>query len=219
MNARILIAEDESIIALDLSGILQNLGYEPSGIVSTGATAVEAALADPPDLILMEIYDRLYRSPDYRSVGVKDYLDRLIDGIRLAYSPGSAIRIEKSIEEIPLDSRVLFPVGMIVNELLTNALRNAFPDGRAGLITIGLNRDDKRRIELTVHDDGAGIPDSVNLDSGKGFGLVLVRTLAEQVGGELMLSRSNWTGWTIRFQGNDNASKGSNGPGRGGKAF
>ena len=54
-KARILIVEDESIIALDLSGILRGLGYEVSGIVPSGTKAVEAAVADPPDLILMDI--------------------------------------------------------------------------------------------------------------------------------------------------------------------
>ena len=54
-KARILIVEDESIIALDLSGILRGLGYEVSGIVPSGTKAVEDAVADPPDLILMDI--------------------------------------------------------------------------------------------------------------------------------------------------------------------
>ncbi len=90
---------------------------------------------------------------------------------------------------------------MIINELLTNALRHAFPDGRSGLITVGLVRDDGDGIRLAVRDDGAGIPESVNVDNARGFGLVLVRTLAEQLDGALELERGNGTSWTLRFPG------------------
>ena len=149
---------------------------------------------------MMEIYEKLYRSPDYRSIRAADYLGRLIEGIRLTYSTGTSIRIEKRIDDMTLDSRVLFPAGMIVNELLTNALRHAFPDGRNGEIEVGLVRAGGE-IELTVSDNGEGIPPHVEVDNARGFGLVLVSTLAEQLGGALELERGNGTSWTLRFPG------------------
>ncbi len=195
----ILLKEVHHRIKNNMSTIASLLALQARGLSSDPAIA---ALTDARSRIntMMEIYEKLYRSPDYRSVRATDYLGRLIDGIRLTYSSGTAVRIEKNIDDMTLDSRVLFPVGMIVNELLTNALRHAFPDGRSGLIEVGLVRDGDG-MELTVSDDGTGMPASVDVDNAKGFGLVLVSTLAEQLGGEVKLVRGKGTLWTIRFPG------------------
>lgn len=195
----ILLKEVHHRIKNNMSTIASLLALQARGLSSEQAVA---ALTDARSRIntMMEIYEKLYRSPDYRSVRAADYLGRLIDGIRLTYSTGTSIRIEKNIDDFTLDSRVLFPVGMIVNELLTNALRHAFPGGRSGEIRVALVRAGEK-IELSVRDNGEGIPSSVDVDHVKGFGLVLVHTLAEQLGGALELDRGNGTSWTLRFPG------------------
>lgn len=195
----ILLKEVHHRIKNNMSTIASLLALQARGLSSEQAVA---ALTDARSRVntMMEIYEKLYRSPDYRSIRAADYLGRLIEGIRLTYSTGTSIRIEKRIDDMTLDSRVLFPAGMIVNELLTNALRHAFPDGRNGEIEVGLVRAGGE-IELTVSDNGEGIPPHVEVDNARGFGLVLVSTLAEQLGGALELKRGNGTSWTLRFPG------------------
>nr|MBP7604242.1 PAS domain S-box protein [Spirochaetota bacterium] len=195
----ILLKEVHHRIKNNMSTIASLLALQARGLSSEQAVA---ALTDARSRVntMMEIYEKLYRSPDYRSIRAADYLGRLIEGIRLTYSTGTSIRIEKRIDDMTLDSRVLFPAGMIVNELLTNALRHAFPDGRNGEIEVGLVRAGGE-IELTVSDNGEGIPPHVEVDNARGFGLVLVSTLAEQLGGALELERGNGTSWTLRFPG------------------
>ncbi len=195
----ILLKEVHHRIKNNMSTIASLLALQARGLSSEQAVA---ALTDARSRVItmMEIYEKLYRSPDYRSIRAADYLGRLIEGIRLTYSTGTSVRIEKRIDDMTLDSRLLFPVGMITNELLTNALRHAFPDGRSGEVEVGLVRTGGE-IELTVRDNGEGIPPHIDGNTPGGFGLVLVNTLAEQLGGALELERGNGTSWTLRFPG------------------
>ncbi len=201
-----LLAEKETLlkevhhrIKNNMNTIASLLALQARGLSSESAVA---ALTDARSRVntMMEIYEKLYRSPDYRSIRASDYLGRLIESIRLTYSTGDPVRVEKMFDDINLDSRVLFPVGMIVNELLTNALRHAFPKGESGDIEVRLAQTGEM-IELTVSDNGEGMPPQVGIDNSGSFGLVLVGTLVEQLGGSLELDRANGTSWTIRFPG------------------
>ena len=79
------------------------------------------------------------------------------------------------------------PCGIIVNELVTNALKYAFPDGRGGRIDIDLHPVGDDRIRLAVRDNGVGFPEDVDFETSDSLGLTLVRMLADQVQGEVVL--------------------------------
>lgn len=82
-----------------------------------------------------------------------------------------------------MDARLLFPLGMAVNELVTNAIKHAFPDGRAGTVRVTLRRDPPGGVLAEVRDDGVGLPSDDSLRTG--LGLSLVPALTSQVGGAL----------------------------------
>jgi signal transduction histidine kinase len=112
-----------------------------------------------------------------------DYLSQLVRGIRSSLVPDSRIRLEVTVEDFELDSRILFPVGIIANELVTNALKYAFPGSRPGRIGIALTRTDGDRAILVVEDDGVGlVPGGTGA---KGFGLSMVRAFLDQIGGSI----------------------------------
>lgn len=131
---------------------------------------------------MRQIYEKLLSTEDYRSVSAGEYLGDLIGAVRALFSGRDAVRLETHIEDLELPVNQLFPLGTIVNELLTNAMKYAFPDGSAGTIRIDLSRVG-RGARLTVEDDGRGFAPGVDPSASTGFGLMLVRMLAEQLGG------------------------------------
>jgi two-component sensor histidine kinase len=83
----------------------------------------------------------------------------------------------------------IVPFGLIVNELVTNALQHAFPEGRPGVIRVGLNRNGTDELVVEVRDDGVGFPDEGS-DDGDGIGMKLVAALTEQIGGNVEIGSS-----------------------------
>lgn len=158
-----------------------------------------AALSEAAGRIqsMMLVYDRLYRSEDFREVSAKQYLDELYQEICRQFGPPPGIRMEGRFEEILLDSGLLIPIGMVMNELVTNAFKYAFPGERSGSIRVTLARAGETSICLTVEDDGVGIPEDFDLESAEGFGFLLVRALAQQVRGTVECRRGG--GSTFRF--------------------
>jgi two-component sensor histidine kinase len=113
-------------------------------------------------------------------------------------------------EPLMVDLRRAIAVGLILNELISNAFKHAFPGGRAGTVVIRIAREGEV-IEIGVSDDGVGLPDPVPTGS---FGLRLVRILTEQVRGSLRLEGSNGTSVVVRFGVAQPASATPDPPGR-----
>jgi len=102
---------------------------------------------------------------------------------------------------------VAVPCGLIVNELVSNALKHAFPDARQGVVRVTMSQGNGERDEidstgctLVIQDTGVGIPDTLDLQQTPTLGLQLVPTLVDQLGGRLIFDRSGGTTATIRFQ-------------------
>jgi len=149
-------------------------------------------------LSMMVVYDKLYRSRDFRHVSASDYFSELLDALAAQFDT-ALIAFERHFDEIILDSNVLSPLGIILNELLTNACKYAFPGGSKGTVTVRLTALDDRNATLVVSDNGTALPDSFDLHGQKGFGLILVTGLAAQIGGSVSLDRENGTAFTVRF--------------------
>ncbi|HOX32481.1 MAG TPA: histidine kinase dimerization/phosphoacceptor domain -containing protein [Spirochaetales bacterium] len=132
------------------------------------------------------IYDMLYRSEGLMDVELSDYLRRLLESFREGYLGGPGIEVELVEELVParLELKRAVPLGIIVTELTTNALKYAFPGGRAGSISVSL-RSEGGRASLAVEDDGVGMAVSRGGEDSPGTGLRLVELLAEQIGSRL----------------------------------
>ena len=91
------------------------------------------------------------------------------------------------------------PCGLILNELVSNALKHAFPDGRAGEIRVELTADDERRVALTVGDNGVGFPGDLDWRSTTSLGLQLVHTLVGQLEGSVEMHSNGGTKFKIQF--------------------
>jgi two-component sensor histidine kinase len=103
------------------------------------------------------------------------------------------------VDEVRLPIDIAIPCGLIVNELITNALKHAFPGERLGHITVSLHQETPERLLLEVQDDGIGLPEDVRPSEAKSLGLHLVSILTHQLQGELEIHRGEGTLFRVHF--------------------
>lgn len=144
------------------------------------------------------IHQKLYMGKNLAAVEMKDYFKNLADYIIHAYGMEKRIAIDVAMDACELDIDMAIPVGLIVNELLTNSLKYAFPDKRKGKVHISLKKK-KGTLQLDVIDDGVGITDKSEV-SAKGFGTQLVALLTQQLEGKMLLNTQQGTSVSIQFQ-------------------
>jgi PAS domain S-box-containing protein len=146
------------------------------------------------------IHEKLYRSKDLARIDFKEYVDDLVGNL-LTLNTGKSERIEMKvdIEGIMLDVNNSIPCGLIINELVSNALRHAFPNGRGGEITVSMRRDAEGMIALEVGDNGIGFPEGVDFRNTKSLGMQLVISLVDQLDGMIELERTKGTLCKVGF--------------------
>jgi len=143
------------------------------------------------------LYDKLYKSEHYQDVSSKTYLGKLIDEIYHMFPNWQSVKIESNIDDYTMTVKEIFPLGLILNELITNAMKYAFPENRKGMIQITLAKTN-RNVTLSFKDDGIGLPDSNDIKQ-LGFGLKLLDILTAQMNGNYLIKRNNGTEFIIRF--------------------
>lgn len=148
---------------------------------------------------MMLLYDKLYKNSAYGDLMTADYLPDLIDDIRSTFSGSNSITLHKKIENFEIHTRTLFPVSIILNELITNSFKYAFPDNRDGIITVQISRKDEKAIEIRVEDNGIGLSPDFNIADTKTFGLFLVNALAEQNEGYVELKKGDGACFIVRL--------------------
>ncbi|HNC01595.1 MAG TPA: PAS domain S-box protein, partial [Leptospiraceae bacterium] len=136
------------------------------------------------------LYDKLYMSSNYQDLSLFEYLIPLIDEIVYNFPNYRIVKVNKNIENLILPSSTLFSVGIILNELITNAMKYAFIGRESGLLTVSAYQE-KDQIIFKVEDDGVGI--SSEQESKKGFGLQLVQMLSKQIHGKFRIERSSFS--------------------------
>jgi two-component sensor histidine kinase len=147
------------------------------------------------------IHEMLYQSENLAEVKYSQYIHGLVSHYQDTYFTDSRnISFQIDVEDISLSIDHAIPCGLILNELVSNALKYAFPAGQKGVIRIDFFRHDDA-YNLQVQDDGIGLPDDVDFPSSNTLGLQLVNALVQQLGGEVSLKRAEGTGFTISFNG------------------
>jgi two-component sensor histidine kinase len=144
------------------------------------------------------LYDTLFRSNNFSEVSFKTYLSSLIDEVINNFPNNHIVKIEKHLDDFMLGSVKLSPLGIILNEILTNAMKYAFTGRDQGLITVSTMLEGTH-VTIILKDDGIGIQDSIALGSSTGFGLTLVSALTKQIGGKVRLERNGGTTFVLDF--------------------
>jgi two-component sensor histidine kinase len=146
------------------------------------------------------IHERLYRSNDAAGLDFESYLWTLMAHLLASYSTGNtAIALKLNVDRMRFGVDTAIPCGLIVHELVANALKHAFPGGKPGEIHLDLRAEDDGRYTLRVRDNGEGFPEGVDFRRVESLGLRLVNILTRQLDGVIELQRNPGTTFTITF--------------------
>lgn len=146
------------------------------------------------------IHESLYQTNDFSKVNFSDYIVSLSKNLVHSYGHNdNYIELEYHVEEVSLSLDTSIPCGLIVNELVSNALKYAFKGRKTGKIRINLSLD-KGNVVLVVLDDGIGFPQNINYKETNSLGLQLVTTLVEQIDGAIEMNNNKGTKFTIKFK-------------------
>ena len=145
------------------------------------------------------LYEKLVVGESYEEVPMRAYLESLIDSLVKVFNEHCGVTVERRIVDFALEPKKAVPVGIIINELLTNVFKYAFAGREEGHVSIDLEKTEKK-VTLTITDDGVGSYKGVDANNTPGFGLSLVKMLAEQLGGTFTNENNNGTRSVLEFE-------------------
>jgi two-component sensor histidine kinase len=146
------------------------------------------------------IHEELYQSTDLARINFALYLDKLANSLQQTYLINPSVQLHLDVDEIYLNVDTAIPCGLMINELVTNAFKHAFPKGYAGEVVIRMQRGAGECYQLEVCDNGIGLPEGLELDATETLGMQLVTILARQLRGTVRVERDQGTRFQILFQ-------------------
>lgn len=148
------------------------------------------------------VHQHLYMSENLAKIDFKHYLQALIRGLKRSFGNlADDVRVSVDVDNVSLNTDTAIPCGLIINELVSNSIEHAFPEGSRGEVGITVNRDANGDIEMAVADNGIGLPEGFDFRNNSSLGMDLVVLLAEnQLGGKIEISTINGTEFRIKFK-------------------
>ncbi|MCI0487428.1 MAG: PAS domain S-box protein [Blastocatellia bacterium] len=147
------------------------------------------------------MHEQLYKSSNLAEIEIGKYIQELVNHLSGSYGDNPAhIRLKIEAEDIRLDIDTAIPCGLIINELVSNSLKHAFPDGRKGQVKIDLHSADDNEFALTISDNGIGFPESMDFKSTRSLGLRIVNSLVDQLKGKIELGTGQGTEFRVAFK-------------------
>jgi two-component sensor histidine kinase len=146
------------------------------------------------------IHELLYQSSDLKRINFGSYINKLTNELFSVYvTDPNKIKLNMDINDIMLDINTAIPLGLIVNELVSNSMKHAFPNNKQGKIDIKFNLDNGD-YTMIISDNGVGFPQDYNIQNSDSLGLKIVNSLTEQIDGEITIETSNGTKFIIKFK-------------------
>jgi PAS domain S-box-containing protein len=147
------------------------------------------------------VHERIYRSANIAEINLKDYLDYLTKQIFQFYNIQQyQIRITVTMDDVVADIDTMIPVGLVINELVSNSLKHAFPQERKGTISIECTQQDAGKLRIVYHDNGVGLPAGFDWKKTETLGLRLVNSLVDQLNGTIEGGEGEGTTFIITIQ-------------------
>jgi PAS domain S-box-containing protein len=149
------------------------------------------------------VHEKLYQSENFSRIDFKSYAEKMVNDLLYAYQLNVGIDMDLQVDSTSLDIDTAIPCGLVLNELVTNALKHAFSGRKHGRIRVSFQEMSRLYYELIVQDNGIGIPQSITIETTESLGLKLVQILTTQMNGTLELRRNRGTTVIIRFRGEE----------------
>lgn len=147
------------------------------------------------------IHEKLYQSPDLTHVNIKDYIESFVSNLFYSYKVKKGV-IEPimNVDNIEMGIDTAIPLGLIINELITNSLKHAFPERKdGGEIQISLKKE-ADLFTLKIADNGVGMPEKEKIENKKSLGLQLVSSLVNQLDGTMIISGKDGAEFKVLFE-------------------
>ncbi len=145
------------------------------------------------------IHEKLYKSDDLKQINFGDYIRNLANDLFESFlTKSNHIQLIMELEDIKMDIEIAIPLGILLNELLTNSIKYAFPEKKCGNIFIKFAKANNHYV-LVVADDGIGLPKDLDVEKCDTLGFQLVKNLVGQIEGEMMINRDEGTEITVCF--------------------
>jgi two-component sensor histidine kinase len=145
------------------------------------------------------IHQRLYQSEKDSSIDMQQYIRELMEYLDENFNLGHRICFDLQLEKIDMDVAQAVPVGLILNEAITNAIKYAFPDNRVGAITLSMSHTADSNLLLVVSDNGRGLPVDFDITKIKSLGMSLMQGLTRQLNGTFRITNNDGLQITIQF--------------------
>ncbi len=145
------------------------------------------------------VHEKIYRSENLNEFNFTEYLKNLVSNLFRSYTSGSKVELNMDIDDIYLNLDTAIPCSLIINELVSNSLKHAFPDGLKGEISIRFHQKEDSEFRLTVSDNGKGFPSDIDYQNTDSLGLQLVNSLTRQLNGNISLYNDGGTTFEVVF--------------------
>ncbi len=145
------------------------------------------------------VHEKLYKSEDFASVDMQAYIHDITRQLVQSHQTGNNIKVNIEAGQARLDINTAIPCGLILNEIITNSFKHAFPEGRDGELHITFAKKKGGLFLLRIADNGIGLPTNFDIDASDTLGMTLIKLLSDQLSAELAIKNKNGTAFEIRF--------------------
>ena len=170
------------------------------GVFLTDPTA-QSAIRESQNRVhaMALIHQKLYQSDQLANVELSEYIEEIVDYLITSFDRQDTVRKQIAVPPVGLDITLAVPLGLLINEAVTNSLKHAFPSEQTGFIAIELTKPDRKTYRLTIRDNGIGLPDDVNLTQSQTLGMSLIWGLSKQLKGTLHIDQHDGVQISLLF--------------------
>jgi two-component sensor histidine kinase len=146
------------------------------------------------------LHQRLYQLDNSSQVNMRSYINELVDNIKGSMSDTDRIHFHVDVADVNLDMSQSVPLGLILNEAITNSIKYAYAKNERGIVRISLQKENEEQLQLIIEDHGRGLPSDLQMRQDKTLGLQLIKLFSEQLEGDLYFINENGLKITLRFK-------------------